>query len=81
MRNDDQARTTLRRSRRNAARQRVPLSEYISRVVVRDLGRDTLVSDPSVIFGLFNSGGTRIAHGEQAVISWTIHEQDEARGI
>ena len=34
-----------------------------------------LVSDPSVIFGLFDSGGSKIADGKQAMISEAIDEQ------
>lgn len=54
------------------AHQAVSLSEYIRRLVARDLGKDTHASDPSVIFRLFDSAGSRIADGKQAMIGETI---------
>ena len=68
-------------AKRKAARQGVSLSEYIRRLVARDLGKDAPASDPSVIFGLFDSAGSRIADGKQAMISEAIHKQFEAKGI
>ena len=68
-------------ARRKAARQGVSLSEYIRRLVARDLGKDAPAGDPSVIFGLFDSSGSRIADGKQAMISEAIHKQFEAKGI
>ena len=59
-------------AKRKAARQGVSLSEYIRRLVASHLGKDTPASDPSVIVGLFDSGGSRIADGKQAMISETI---------
>ena len=35
--------------------------------------------DPSVIFGLFDSGGSRIADGKQAMISEAIDKQFAAK--
>ena len=60
-----------------AARQGASLSEYIRRLVARDLGKDKPVSDPSAVFGLFDGGGSRIADGKQAMISEAIHQQFE----
>ena len=68
-------------AKRKAARQGVSLSEYIRRLVARDLGQDTSSSDPSAIFGLFDSGGSRIADGKQAMISKAIDKQFEAKGL
>lgn len=56
---------------RKAARHGLSLSEYIC-FVARDLGKDAPTSDPSVIFGLFDGGGSRIADGKQAMISEAI---------
>ena len=39
------------------------------------------VSDPSVIFGLFDSGGSNIADGKQAMISEAIDKQFAAKGL
>ncbi|MDE0708805.1 MAG: hypothetical protein OXH89_00060 [bacterium] len=68
-------------AKRKAARQGVSLSEYIRRLVARDLGQGASVSDPSAIFGLFDFGGSRIADGKQAMISEAIDKQFQAKGI
>jgi len=68
-------------AKREAARQGISLSEYIRRLVARDLGKDASATDPSVIFGLFDSGGSRIADGKQAMISEAIDQQFRAKGI
>ena len=68
-------------AKRKAARQGVSLSEYIRRLVARDLGQDASSTDPSAIFGLFDSGGSRIADGKQAMISEAIDKQFQAKGI
>lgn len=68
-------------AKRKAARQGVSLSEYIRRLVARDLGPGTSSNDPSAIFGLFDSGGSRIADGKQAMISEAIDKQFKATGI
>lgn len=68
-------------AKRKASRQGISLSEYIRRLVARDLEEDTSSNDPSVIFGLFDSAGSRTADGKQAMISEAIDKQFEARGI
>ena len=68
-------------AKRKAARQGVSLSEYIRRLVASDLEKDTSSNDPSAIFGLFDSGGSRIADGKQAMISEAIDKQFEAKGL
>lgn len=68
-------------TKRKAARRGVSLSEHIRRLVAHDLGQGTSSNDPSAIFGLFDSGGSRIADGKQAMISEAIDKQFEARGI
>ena len=68
-------------AKRKAARQGVSLSEYVRRLVARDLAQDTSSNDPSAIFGLFDSGGSRIADGKQAMISEAIDQQFKAKGI
>ena len=57
---------------RKSARHGVSLSEYISRLVTHDLGKDAPTSDPSVILGLFDGGGSRIADGKQVMTSEAI---------
>ena len=68
-------------AKRKAVRQGVSLSEYIRRLVASDLEKDTSSNDPSAIFGLFDSGGSRIADGKQAMISEAIDKQFEAKGL
>lgn len=63
-----------------AAREGISLSEYIRRLVARDLDTSSRADDPSVIFGLFDSGGSRIAEGKQAMISEAIDKQFAAKG-
>ncbi len=67
-------------AKRKAAAQGLSLSEYIRRLVAHDLeGAPT--GDPSAIFGLFDSGGSRIADGKQAMISEAIDKQFAAKGL
>ena len=68
-------------AKRKAAREGISLSEYIRRLVARDLEPEKPVSDPSVIFGLFDSGGSNIADGKQAMISEAIDKQFAAKGL
>ena len=68
-------------AKRKAAREGISLSEYIRRLVVRDLEPEEPVSDPSAIFGLFDSGGSKIADGKQAMISEAIDKQFAAKGL
>ncbi len=68
-------------AKRRAAREGISLSEYIRRLVARDLEPEESVSDPSVIFGLFDGGGSKIAEGKQAMISEAIDKQFTAKGL
>ena len=68
-------------AKRRAAHAGISLSEYIRRLVARDLEQGAPASDPSVIFGLFDSGGSRIADGKQAMISEAIDKQFAAKGL
>lgn len=68
-------------AKRKAVLQGVSLSEYIGRLVAHDLGEDMPGGGRSVIFGLFDSGGSRVSDGQQAIIIEAIHHQFEARGI
>ena len=45
---------------------------YIRRLVACDLELHAPAGDPSAIFGLFDSGGSRIADGKQAMVSEAI---------
>ena len=68
-------------AKRKAARDGISLSEYIRGLVARDLEPEAPGGDPSVIFGLFDSGGSRIADGKQAMISDAIDRQFAAKGL
>ena len=68
-------------AKRRAARDGISLSEYIRRLVARDLEPEASAGDPSAIFGLFDSGGSRIADGKQAMISRAIDEQFASKGL
>lgn len=68
-------------AKRKAARDGISLSEYIRRLVARDLEPEALAGDPSAIFGLFDSGGSRIADGKQAMISEAIDRQFAAKRL
>ena len=68
-------------AKRKAALHGISLSEYIRRLVARDLEPSAPAGDPSVIFGLFDSGGSRIAAGKQAMINEAIDKQFAAKGL
>ena len=68
-------------AKRRAACDGISLSEYIRRLVARDLEPEVPAGDPSAIFGLFDSGGSRIADGKQAMISEAIDRQFTAEEL
>lgn len=68
-------------AKRKAAHEGISLSEYIRRLVAEDLDRGSTAADPSIVFGLFDSGGSRIADGKQAMISEAIDKQFSAKGL
>ena len=68
-------------AKRKATRQGISLSEYIRGLVARDLQQGEPQKDPSVVFGLFDSEGSRIADGKQAMISEAIDKQFAAKGL
>ena len=68
-------------AKQKAAREGVSLSEYFRRLVARDPDEDAPRADPSIVFGLFDGGGSRIADGKQAMISATIDEQFKTKGL
>ena len=68
-------------AKRKAAHEGISLSEYIRRLVAGDLEPDSRRVDPSLIFGLFDSDGSRIADGKQAMISEAIDQQFAAKGL
>lgn len=57
-----------RRARQRAADLGCSLAEYLRRLVARDLGGSQAKADPSVIFNLFNSGGSNIARDKDEMI-------------
>ena len=59
----------------------ISLSEYIRRLVASDLEPDSRRVGPSVISGLFDSGGSSIADRKQAMISEAIDQRFAAKGL
>ena len=68
-------------AKRKAAHEGISLSEYFRRLVAKDLDQADAAADPSSVFGLFDSGGSRIADGKQAMISEAIDKQFAAKGL
>ena len=68
-------------AKRKAARDGISLSEYIRGLVACDLEPEEPADDPAVIFGLFDSGGSRIADGKRAMISEAIDHQFAAKRL
>lgn len=61
-----------RQARRKAAELGVSFAEYVRTLVARDLGRRKRRANPSVIFGLGDSGGADIARGKDAMVGEAI---------
>ncbi len=68
-----------RRAKRRAAELGVSLAEYVRRAVDRDLGAAPQRSDPSAIFGLFDSGGSDVARDKDRYVDAAI-SQAHGRG-
>lgn len=68
-------------AKRKAAHEGISLSEYIRRLVASDLDHAGAAADPSIVFGLFDSGGSRIADGKHAMVSEAIDKQFAAKGL
>ncbi len=68
-------------AKRKAASEGISLSEYIRGLVAHDLEQGESKRDPSIIFGLFDSGGSRIADQKQAMISEAIDKRFAAKGL
>lgn len=59
-------------AKRRAAEQGISLSEYIRRLVDRDLEDDAPAWDPSAIFGLVDDGGSNIREHKHQMIGEAI---------
>lgn len=75
---------TLDRELRNRARKRagelgISLAEYIRRLLDRDLDRPRVVSDPSVVFALGDSGGSDVARSKDAMIGEAVAHAGRGR--
>jgi hypothetical protein len=57
-----------RRAKRRAAELGISFAEYVRQAVDRDLGEPRPASDPSEIFGLFDSGGSAVAPAFSAAV-------------
>jgi hypothetical protein len=63
---------THRRARRRAAELGISLSEYVRRVVARDLEAPSPSVDPSAIFDLGDSGGSDVARHKDAYVGEAV---------
>lgn len=61
-----------RRARERAAELGISFSEYVRRLVARDLSEPRRRNDPSVIFDLGNSGGTDIARDKDLLVGEAV---------
>lgn len=62
-----------RRARRRANRLGVSFAEYVRRVVERDLeDRTRPAPDPSLVFGLGDSGGADVARDKDSLIAEAV---------
>ena len=57
-----------RSARRKASELGISFSEYVRRLVARDVGRRGRPANPSAVFGLGDSGGSDIARDEDRMI-------------
>ncbi len=68
-------------AKRRAAQQGISLSEYIRRLVDRDLEEDAPEWDPSVIFGLIDDGGSNIRDNKHQMIGEAIDKYYADKGL
>ena len=66
-----------RRARDRATQLGISLAEYVRRLVARDLGESGPSRDPSVIFDLGNSGGSRITRDKDAMVGEAVSAEFE----
>jgi hypothetical protein len=57
-----------RRARAKAAQLGVPLTEYVRRLVARDLAQDDRLTDPSLVFDLGSSDGSDVAQNKDQML-------------
>ncbi len=68
-------------AKRKATHQGISLSEYIRRLIDRDLEEAAPAQSITALFGLFDDGGSNIAAGKQAMISDAINKQFAEEGL
>lgn len=61
-----------RKARTRAAQLGVSLAEYIRGLVAADLGEPDRVAEPSLVFGLGDSGGSDVARHKDAMVAEAI---------
>jgi hypothetical protein len=69
-----------RNARKRAAEQGVSLSEYVRRLVARDLDRPAPTGDRSRVFDLGDSGGSDVARHKQDYIGEALEAEHDPRG-
>jgi hypothetical protein len=72
---------TQRRARARAAQLGISFTEYVRRLVARDLREPTQAVDPSVVFNLGSSGGSNIARDKDALIRQAVAEEPNRNDV
>jgi hypothetical protein len=67
-----------RRARRRAADMGISMAEYVRRLVQQDLAGPAVVSDPTALFALGDSGGSDVSSAKDAFLAEAI--ADHRRG-
>lgn len=70
-----------RRARRKAAELGVSFAEYVRTLVARDLRRRRRPADPSIVFGLGDSGGADVAREKDAMIGRAVAAERGRRRV
>ncbi|HEY7940620.1 MAG TPA: hypothetical protein VID25_01640 [Candidatus Limnocylindrales bacterium] len=68
-----------RRARRRAADMGISMAEYVRRLVQQDLAGPAVVSDPSALFALGDSGGSDVAVAKDAYVAEAIDADRRGR--
>ncbi len=68
-------------AKRKAAQQGISLSEYIRRLVDRDLEEDASAQSITALFGLFDDGGSNIRKNKHQMIGEAIDKIYADKGL
>lgn len=70
-------RETLQRARDRANQLGISLAEYVRRLVAKDLGEGSRVTDPSAVFNLGSSAGSDVAKDKDAMLGEAFAQAQE----